>query len=106
LIKEVGSNSAESERSVATELELVDFLIKEVGSNSAESERSVATELELVDFLIKEEGSNSAESERSVATELELVMCNMRCPGWVLECTIAARKPPCLGLLRWVPHYV
>jgi hypothetical protein len=104
---------------VLTSVDLSDFLIKEVGSNSAESERSVATELEpvtvdAVDTLMMElvlatrgKGSTTIllSTKDVVVSTIVLVeavsglyakrLCNIRCPGWVLECTIAARKIPC-----------
>jgi hypothetical protein len=101
---------------ILTSVDLSDFLIKGVGSNSAESERSVATELELVavdvvDTLLMElalatrdMGSTTIliSTKDVVVSTIELVeavsgkrLCNIRCPGWMLECTIAARKTPC-----------
>jgi hypothetical protein len=104
---------------ILTSVDLSDFLIKEVGSNSAESERSVATELELVavdavDTLFVEltlatraKGSTPTllSTKDMVVSAIVLVevisglcakrLCNIRCPGWILECTIAARKTAC-----------
>jgi hypothetical protein len=105
---------------ILTSVNLSDFLIKEEGSNSAESERSVATELELVavdavDTLLmelalatKDKGSTTTillSKKHVVMSTIVLVeavsglyakrLCNMRCPGWVLECNIAATKAPC-----------
>jgi hypothetical protein len=55
---------------ILTSVDLSDFLIKEVGSNSAESERSVATELELE--LVAKDAVDAVDAVDTLLLELTL----------------------------------